>query len=60
MAGDKRDVCLTVRVSEEEMSLVEKRTEELQRRAPIGVVVTTTDVVRSALLRGLNTEDNWK
>lgn len=60
MAADKQkvDLCITVRVNEDTYALIEKRTEELQRRTPVGITVTTTDIVRSALLRGLKNKDD--
>jgi hypothetical protein len=62
MATDKQkmDVSFHVRVTEEIGALIESKTEELQRRAPVGMVITPTDTVRSALLRGLKCKDDCK
>lgn len=60
MASDKAklEYSFNVRVTEEVYKQVELRTEEMQRKAPVGMIITVTDVVRSALLRGLGCKDD--
>lgn len=62
MGDDKQklDVSFHVRVTEDIGELIAKRVEELQRRSPVGVTITTTDAVRYALLRGLSCKGNCK
>jgi len=61
MANDKQklDASFHVRVTEDDAETIEEKTEELQRRAPVGMSITPTDTVRSALLYGLANKDKW-
>lgn len=60
MATEKQGVLVTLRVTEEVLSIIEKRATAMQKRVPLGVLITTAEVVRAAMLFGLNNDAMWK